>query len=191
MRRQPRRRQSLVPMILHPAVPLELQEALKTPQDAPGATTAPGHDSQGVPEIASFPQPHEEAPGRFGEHEAILQAFCTHLLQRFDTAVNASVKDLSKGADEIYGFVHQQLQIQREKAQHAETYLDTLTTQAVTQGIQLRSDPYSVTVQTMSPQGFPVTLALHKQDKGELVEELGNMVQWLAQHGYKPVGAGL
>ena len=176
--------------ILDPAVPLALQEALHTAQDAPGATKAAGTDSA----MPAPSRPSTTPPERFGEHEAILQAFCTHLLKRFDTAVETSVKEMTKGVDEIYGFVHHQFEVQREqaqlqkdKAQQAETFLRTWTTSVVEQGIQLHHDPYSVTVQTLSPQGFPVTLALHKQDKGALVDELGALVQWLAHHGYKPV----
>ena len=158
--------------ILDPAVPLELQNACKDDED----TTQES--------IVATPATSTQ----FGEHEALLQGFCQHLLRKFDEGVQALHKELTKPVDEIYGFVHQQLQIQREKAQHAETYLDTLTTKAVDQGLQLRHDPYTVTVQTLSPQGFAITLGLAKQNKGELVEELGAMVQWLAHNGYKPVG---
>ena len=146
--------------ITDPTVPLRLQDALKTAQDAPESTHGLPLDSQDVPGVVFSREPHLGAPGRFGEHEAILQAFCTHLLSRFDTAVGASLKELNKPVDEIYGFVHQQLQIQREKAQQAETFLDTLTSKAVHEGIQLRHDPYSVKVQTLSPQGFPITLEI-------------------------------
>ena len=63
---------------------------------------------------------------------------------------------------------------------------DTLTSKAVQEGIQLRHDPYSVKVQTLSPQGFPITLEILKHNKAELVTELEALVVWLAQHGYKP-----
>ena len=173
--------------ITDPTVPLPLQEALAAttlPQEATQADAA----TSGTAGPPALPL---SLPERFGAHEAIFQAALAHLMHKFDEAVGASAKDLTKGADEVYSFVHHQLQIQREKAQQAETYLDTLTTKAVTQGIQLRHDPYTVTVQSLSPQGFPVTLHLAKQDKGALVDELEKLVQWLAQHGYKPVGAGL
>jgi hypothetical protein len=156
--------------ISDPAVPLRLQEALHPPPPPPPPAPDPA-----VP------------PDRFGEHEALLQGFLQYFTTRFDDAVTTSVKEITKTVDGIYEFVHQQMQIQREKAQSAETLLDTLTTKAVTQGIQLRQDPYTVTVQALSPQGFPVALTLAKHDSEAVVEELEALTQWLAQHGYKPV----
>jgi hypothetical protein len=170
--------------ISDPAVPLTLQEALKEGTHKGRTDTQAANVTPDTPQHA---QVSTASDTRFNEHEALLQGFLHHFTKRFDEGVKDSVREITKTVDGIYEFVHHQMQIQREKAQQAETLLDTLTTKAVTQGIQLRHDPYTVTVQTLSPQGFPVTLTLAKQDKGELVEELGNLVQWLAQEGYKPI----
>jgi hypothetical protein len=170
--------------ISNPAVPLSLQETLKE------GTHEGRTDTQAVNATLGTSQNDNASMAdlsRFNEHEALLQGFLTHFTRRFDEAVKDSVREITKTVDGIYEFVHHQMQIQREKAQQAETLLDTLTTKAVTQGIQVRHDPYTVTVQTLSPQGFPVTLTVAKQDSEALVEELGALTQWLAQQGYKPV----
>ena len=169
--------------ITDPTVPLSLQDALHTAEDAPGATNAPALNVH----TPASPGTPVAPPDRFGEHEAIFQAALAHLMQKFDAAVNASVKGLNKETDELHSFMYQQLQVQKEKAQQAETLLDTLTTKAVEHGIQLRHDPYLLVVgPTLSPQGIPVTIHAYKQHNGELVEELQHVVQWLARNGYKP-----
>ena len=100
------------------------------------------------------------------------------------------MKEMTKGADEMYSFVHHQLQTPTGESAASRNVLDTLTTKAVDAGDPTAAGPVYRQVQSLSPQGFPVTLHLAKQDKGALVDELRKLVQWLAQHGYKPVGAG-
>jgi exodeoxyribonuclease-5 len=159
------------------SVPASLQE---TPQEP----WVPGLEE----EAALTQSPPTGLPERFGEHEALLQGALAHLMRNFKDACTAYAKDMQRPVDEIYNFVHDQMKIQHEKTRHAETVLDQVTTKIVQQGIQVQHDPYTVTVQSVSPQGFPVALHIAKRDKGELVEELGALVGWLAHNGYKPVG---
>ena len=95
--------------ITDPAVPLSLQDALQTAEDAPGATNAPALNVH----TPASPGTPVAPPDRFGEHEAIFQAALAHLMQKFDAAVNASVKGLNKETDELHSFMYQQLQVQR------------------------------------------------------------------------------
>jgi hypothetical protein len=161
--------------VLDPVVPETLTKALRKSRSA-----------EKVPETAP---PADALPERFGEHEALLRAFAQHVLNHVDAALNDSTREANTAVNDLYSYVKSLIQTDQERLRHAETLLDTLTTKALTEGLTLRSTPtQQLTIQTVSPQGFPVSFQLAKASIGELIAELPLATDWLSQHGYKPVG---
>ena len=57
-----------------------------------------------------------------------------------------------------------------------------------TKGLRLESHgaPYTMALETQSPQGFAVTFTIRKATADALLDEVGRMLPWLAQAGYQP-----
>src|SRR4029077_1919910 len=100
------------------------------------------------------------SPEDFGTHEAIIQGALAHLLKRFTQEALAIQKDAGSAMDDMYGYIKRHMEIDQEKLRHAETVIDQLVTKVAQEGLQLRHDPYQVTVQAVSPEGYPVSITV-------------------------------
>jgi hypothetical protein len=123
----------------------------------------------------------------WAEHQALLQGFLGALMPKIDDHVKQYAKDAFQCIEDFHHYMKQQIELDKEKVKHVETVIDALATKMATQGLQVRHDPYTVTVQTMSPQGYPLTFQMAKDNAPALMQELSGMVEWLASQGYKPV----
>jgi hypothetical protein len=161
------------------------------PGDIPDPPVPPGAVAKTPIKPKAKPQAPDETaalPERFGEHEALVQAFAQHVLTHVDTALADSQRHADKAVHDLYDYVRSLIETDKERLRHAETLLDTLMAKALAEGLTLRSTPtQQLTIQTMSPQGFPVHFHLSKASIGELIAEIPLATDWLAQHGYKPV----
>jgi len=135
----------------------------KTLQDAPGAT---------IP------------PPPWGEHEALLQGFLSHLLSRFNTEVLSNSKEVLKTLDAI--LVSMQAWMVAREQSPVQSVADLAQVLGTT-GVQVRHDPYTATVRALSPEGFEVQIGIAKYETGELINALPMLTHWLVQSGYKPL----
>jgi exodeoxyribonuclease-5 len=173
--------------ISDPAVPLTLTETLREATvHPPGDTQAP--DAPPETSAPSVPSPgaREELPARFGEHEALLQAFAQHVLKHVDTALVETTREAGKTVHAMYDYVESLITTDKERLRHMETLLDQLVAKVVAEGILVRRDPYQLTVQAVSPHGYPVTMQIAQGSPEDLLEELGNVTDWLTANDYKP-----
>lgn len=67
---------------------------------------------------------------------------------------------------------------------HAQYQLANALDRLSAAGITLHGTPYTATVQAMTPQGFPLTLTVHKGSAEELVQALEGLSAWLQAQGY-------
>jgi hypothetical protein len=68
--------------------------------------------------------------------------------------------------------------------EHAQYQLSDALLKLQEHGLALRHDPYVATVQTTSPQGFPVTLHLAQASADALAAALGALLARLTTGGY-------
>jgi hypothetical protein len=127
------------------------------------------------------------APEMFGEHEALLRGFCQHLQGRLEQHLRPYIKDAFTCIEDMHAYLKHQLEIEKEKIRHAETALDKLVTKVVTDGVQVRHDPYQLVVQAVSPEGYGITIQIAKTDAGALLAELPQVLGWLTSNHYTRV----
>jgi hypothetical protein len=153
-----------------PAVPAGLAAQL-TP-------TAPPDALKAAP--PTLPETFERHP----ELVPLFQGFCQHLGSRLEKEFTTYATSVGKTLDEMYDYLKQQRDLDKAKVQHAETLLDQLVTKAVEQGIQLRHDPYVVTLQAVTPEGFPVTITMTGSTEKQIVDTFTSLRAGLASAGY-------
>jgi|SRR4029077_8318193 hypothetical protein len=146
------------------------------PDDIPDPAVPPA-----VQEALSPPLPDEE---RFGEHEALLHGFCVHLQGRLEQHMRQYAKDALGCIEEMHAYLKRDLDIKKEKIWHAETALDQLMAKVVTDGVQVRQDPYHLVVQATSPEGYGITIQIAKPDASALLAEVPQVLGWLASNHY-------
>jgi|SRR5215471_793214 len=143
-----------------------------------------------VPVPATLAKTLQDAPGQaippppWGEHEALLQGFLSHLLSRFNTEVLSNSKEVLKTLDAI--LVSMQAWMVAREQSPVQLVADLAQVLGTT-GLQLRHDPYTATVKALSPEGYAVQIGIAKQDTGELINALPMLTHWLVQSGYKPL----
>ena len=147
-----------------------IQNAQEGPQQPPGAT-----------------QP-ASPPGTWQEHESLLVGFLSALQGRLQPDIMQSLKDFGATADSTFVAMRKWIDTNGMPSDHVLYQLSGIIERLLKEGLQLRHDPYQVTVQALSPEGFPVEIHVAKHDTAALVEALPALTQWLAQHGYTPVG---
>ena len=117
-------------------------------------------------------------------HEALLLGFTEALQRKLHEGLledhSAITRTLDgvlaamKGAIETLGASHDQV------ASQLSTALATLQER----GLSVVQNPYQATVQAVSPEGYPVSIAIAKRDGSELTTALTSLVGWLAKQGY-------
>jgi exodeoxyribonuclease V len=151
-----------------PVVPVTLQDTLK---NAPGSTQGPP-GLPAVPDIALY--------------EALLHGFCQHLQRRLDNDVMDHHRGVMRALDSVCQTVKTWIEGTTQANEHAQYQLSDALLKLPQQGLRLRHDPYTVDVQAVSPQGYPITFHLAKDTAPELLAELPDVVAWLANNQYKP-----
>ena len=174
-------------MLAPPSTPM-VQRAEKEPEDI-GDPDVPETllTSLTTPGATQAPDPTNTPPQEFNAHEALLRGFCGHLQKRIATDIYPSLKDACQAVEDTWAYAKRSLDLQTEKLQHAETLLDQLATKAVQQGIQLRHDPYTMTIRARSMQGFEVTFQAVKTTSDELFDVLPGLLAWLEKQGYTSI----
>ena len=119
-----------------------------------------------------------------GEHEALLVGFLSALMPRLQAGLHGTLTEFGKSADVILLSLKKWLDIQGHPSEHAQYQLATTLEKWVQEGLALRHDPYEVTVQALSPQGFPVTIHVRKSQQADLIAMLPALCSWLAEQGY-------
>jgi len=154
-----------------PQVPSETPP--ETPQDSPGDWAAPGGTTTtGDP---------------FAGHEALLRGFCDYLQKKITTAIVEQHDGAARAVDELCSYVKGWTEMLMAKMPDATKHLSDILAHISQQGLKLQHDPYTATVKTVSPEGFPVEITLAKQDTGALISALPILTAWLREHGYTPV----
>jgi len=143
-----------------------------------------------VPVPATLAKTLQDAPGQaippppWGEHEALLQGFLSHLLGRLNTEVLSNSRDVLKTLDAILVSMQGWMTAREQSpVQIVEGVAKVLSTT----GLQLRQDPYTATVKAMSPEGYAVEIFIAKQDTGDLITSLTLLMEWLVKSAYKPL----
>lgn len=67
---------------------------------------------------------------------------------------------------------------------HAQYQLANALDRLSAAGVKVHGPPYTATVQARTPQGFPVTLTLHKGSAEDLVQALEGLSTWLQTQSY-------
>lgn len=67
---------------------------------------------------------------------------------------------------------------------HLVALLESLQEHGIT--LYHRPMPYTVTVQAVSPQGYHVSIQLHKAQTSEVIDELTRVLDWLHSQKYTP-----
>lgn len=178
----------------------------ETPMAAPHDTIAP----PSAPLLGTPPEPVRPEPDDIPEpvtppavvaavtptpawldHEALLQGFMQHFQSKVTAWLTDTGKDAMACVEDMHAYIKRQIELDHDKVTHAETALDKLITQALTQGLPLRSDPYELQVEAVSPHGYPLRVIVRKASAEELLTELPDVMDWLAAHQYEataPVG---
>lgn len=166
-----------------PEVPAALKTALE-PSSSPQEPRSPGNETT--------------------PYDALLQGFCAHLLTRMqgmaDDLTTATRQATEQQATDYHNgaitFLHEVCQAVKAwieattttPNEHAQYQLANVLEALQKGGVHFRTAPYRVTLQACTPNGYPVTFDVLKDDAGALVEELNNLTSWLVSQGYKPVG---
>lgn len=181
--------------IADPAVPDTLVEALHVPQDA---TARPGKADM-PPDIPPVSKELETAlqararreqprpatlPEKLQDHEALLHAFMTHLLQRLNAELFADSQEIMKTVGAVIQLVEHTAQHVGQQNEHAQYTLGDALTKLQTDGLALRHEPYQASVQAVSPQGYPITIQVAKAEAADLVQALPALTAWLVGEGY-------
>jgi hypothetical protein len=162
----------------------------------PDGTVTPYTPQEQVDEQPSSRPPTPE----WAAHEALLQGFCQALQKKLTAflvdesqgmlkTLDALMAGIQRWTDAValYQTAVQQHDLQAQSQVHAALRL------LQEQGLQLRHDPYTATVQALSPSGFPVTIQVAKGQAGELCQAVENLTAWLADTNYTapPVAQGV
>jgi hypothetical protein len=176
----------------------------KVPETVKSMLTAPGTPFH-PPSVSQGPRsPTTEPSDTTLPYDALLQGFCAHLLTRMQgMADDLATTTQQKVVEHMHNYHAVSMGVQQEvctavKAwieattaqpnEHAFYSLNQTLTMIQEKGLQLRSDPYSVDIEALAPQGYVCRIHIAKQDAGELVTEINNLMSWLVSQGYKPVG---
>jgi hypothetical protein len=169
--------------ITYPEVPAALKTALE-PSSSPEGPRSP------------TTEPSSTAP----PYDALLQGFCAHLLTRMQgIADDLATTTQQKVVEHMHNYHAVSMGVQQEVCAAVKAWIEASTAQpnehalysfshTLEKGIQLRSDPYAVDIEALAPQGYVCKFRIAKQEAGELVTEIGNIMSWLVSQGYKPVG---
>ena len=161
------------------------------------------HDS-GAPVLATVPLPPTPEPDdipdpevpptvvkavqpptpEFGQHEAMLQGFCQHLLRRLDAEMIGNGKELMRTLDAMGMAMKGWIETQLAANEHSQYQMSDALVQLQDRGLVVIQNPYQATIQVRSPQGYPVTVQLAKREAGELLDALGVLLPWLQGQGY-------
>jgi hypothetical protein len=162
-----------------PEVPASLKATLEPPS-SPEEPRAPGNESTA--------------------YDALLQGFCAHLLTRMQgIADNLTTTTQHKVVEHMHNYHAVSMGVQQEVCAAVKAWIEATTAQpnehalyslsnTLEKGVQLRGDPYAVDIEVLAPQGYVCRIHIAKQEAGELVTEINNLMSWLVSQGYKPVG---
>lgn len=158
--------------IADPAIPPPLEAALTTMEAS--------LKDKATPEM---PPP---LPAHFGEHEALLQGFCQHLLHRLETQGQEYYRAGSKAIDQVWHTTKEFVESLRGQNEHALYQFSDTLLKMQEQGISLRHDPYTAELRLLSPNGFSVLIRIAKPSQQDLLAELKELTDWCANVGCKP-----
>jgi hypothetical protein len=166
--------------IADPPVPAGTVEALGVPQEP--------RREQGV--VQETPPPPTPA---WADHEALLHGFCQALQHKLTAFLVDESKGMLKTLDALMAGIQRwtdavaqyQTAVQQHNMQAQAQWSAALRT-LQEQGLQLRHDPYTATVQALAPSGFPVTIQVAKGQAGELCQAIEGLTAWLLDTNYTP-----
>jgi len=162
-------------------------EGRPEPDDIPEPETPPETLQDGPGDTTDSTGPTTPPGSTFAEHEALLKGFCDYLQKRITTAAIDQYKDGAKAVDDLCSYMKGWADMLLAKMPDATRQLGETFDKLAQHGLKLQHDPYTATVQTVSPEGFPVSITLAKQDTGALISALPILTAWLREHGYTPM----
>jgi len=187
-----------------PATPLTLEPDPVNPEPEDIADPALPETLKTALQPPSSPQEPRSPENESTPYDALLFGFCSKLLARMQDmaddlaattrqATEQHATDYHNGAITFLNEVCKAVKAWIEATtttpnEHAQYQLANVLEALQKGGVHFRTAPYRVTLQACTPQGYPVTFDVLKEDAGALVEELNNLTSWLVGQGYKPVG---
>jgi hypothetical protein len=176
--------------ITDPEVPDTLKTALEIASSHQGTTSPQAY--------THTPPTEQEAPAP--SYDALLFGFCSKLLTRMQgIADDITTTTQQKVVEHMHNYHAVSMGVQEEVCKAVKAWIEATTAKpnehalysfshTLEKGIQLRGDPYAVDIEALAPQGYVCRFRITKQEAGELVTEIGNIMSWLTSQGYKPVG---
>ena len=136
--------------------------------------------------VGTTPQPIPmNAPSdTWHAHEALLLGFTEALQRRLHEGLLEDHSAITRTLDGVLAAMKGA--IETLGASHAQVVSQLSTALATLQerGLSVVQNPYHATVQAVSPEGYPVSIAIAKRDGSELTTALTSLVGWLAKQGY-------
>jgi hypothetical protein len=149
--------------------------------------TTPATMFQPVPEEATPPASPENAPGVVQTID-VIQA-----MDAFSKRAQGALEELKATITSAFGQMdYAQGALARLAASLTSSYepplpqLVSILEALMNDGLVLRhyAPDYRCEVKAVTPQGYPVTLTIHKRDAGEYVRSVGQLAEWLKANGY-------
>jgi hypothetical protein len=159
-----------------PVVPAQVLEAVQAPPP---------------PVSPSRAEPPRTDQAAFQAHEALLQGFCQHLQQRLEANVLEHHKHVMASLQSICDTVRKWGETALQANEHSQYQLSDALLKVGEQGLALRHDPYTVRVEAVSQEGFPVMIQVAKPDVAQLTTALPALLAWLQAEGFSPVPRGM
>lgn len=175
--------------IPEPATPIALvsatiEHAPETAQDAPGSTNAPAQVSH-----PSVPPVQQSSPAVTPQALGFLQWLQGEIRASFE----AEALHTTAHVDRTFGFLKTAWEAQVRGDVQSAALLGEALTHLSQRGLTT-TPPYAVSVQAVSPQGFPVTFTVGKRTMVEpeasaesgLLQVVPMLLDWLQEQGYTP-----
>lgn len=189
------------PKVAPPSAPL-MTDPPPSPLDPPDDIIDPVVPPATVAALTPVPPP-PEVPDTLRPFEPLMQGFLQVVLRDLQNKMGDYHSDLKSrlGAmdgehlrlcatlETIVKLAQQAVTAAGERNEHAAYQLSDALLKLQEHGVKLRGEPYTVQVESTTPEGYRVTFTAHKEDPGTLLDAVQALVAWLAQQGYQGVAA--
>ena len=164
-----------------------------TPPSSPMLMARQAPEPDDIPEpavpaavLAEVNTPHASSslPEGFGAHEALLQGFCQHLQDRLHTFMLEEHKGIMQTLDATLVALRKWVETVGQQNEHSAYQLSDALFKLQEQGILLMENPYKVTIEAVTPEGYPVKIDVVKRTTEELIMAMPALSGWLAAQGY-------
>lgn len=171
--------------IADPPVPADVKIAV----EAPSSPQEPHRGKEAVGDQGQTDSPSLRPEWR--QFEPMLQGMLSYVGQKLAAEqeralqeVKARYREFDASIAATWTLLQKLVEQASQQNEHAQYQLADALLKLQEKGVQLRHDPYTATVQAVSPEGFPVTITLAKGDTGELCSSLPCLMEWLQHSGY-------